>query len=371
MPPTSTQLSPESVETALQEAGIALTGPVTTTRLAGGYSWRTYRVSGADASAVVLRIAPPGGTLEPYDPQVEARALQAARGAVPAPAVLAVVREGGPFGAPYLIESAARGEVLRLSQVGDAGERAAYRTAFARALGVLNRDGDPSALGPARTVTEALRDELAKVAERYRRAARWPRPGFEIALRWLLTNLPQVSDPPAFCHGDYRFGNLTWTAPGELGAVLDWERAWCGDPAAEVAFTRLYSGWCAVDGPAVAVYEQAGPAVDERRIPYGLRFERVRSYTSSMLGAQAFRDGRSDDSRLLDIGAAGERGMAELVAWLADGPLAPLPADWGPDLGELDARDLPALDEQTRRTLAPDCGPPRCRRTRAGRSRPR
>lgn len=299
-----------------------------TTLLSGGYSWRTYQVSGADGSSVVLRVAPRGGTLEPYDPLIEARALEASRGSVPAPRVLAVERGHEPFGDPYLIESMAPGEVLRLSAVTDAGEREKYRTTFAGTLGVLHRDGDPSMLGDAETVGQALRVELARVAERYLRAAHWPRPGFEIGLRWLLTHLPDVDEPPAYCHGDYRFGNLAWTEPGRLGAVLDWERAWCGDPMADVAFTRLYSGWCAVDGSAVAEYERAGRHVDESRVAYARRFERVRSYTASMLGSQAFLDGRSSDARLLDIGAAGDSGMTELVDWLAEGELLPLPQGW-------------------------------------------
>jgi aminoglycoside phosphotransferase (APT) family kinase protein len=325
---SSPPLAEADVTAALTKAGIALPGPVHAELLAGGYSWRTYRVAGADGASVVLRIAPRGGTLEPYDPMIEARAIEAAGDCVPAPRVLAVERGREPFGDPYLIESTAPGRVLRLSAVSDPAQRRLYRATFARTLGLLHREADAAMLGDAKTVRQALHAELALVAGRYRRAARWPRPGFEIGLRWLLTHLPDVDDPPAYCHGDYRFGNLTWTAPGRLGAVLDWERAWCGDPMADVAFTHLYSGWCAIDGSAVADYERAGRTVDERRLRYTRRFERVRSYTASMLGSQALLDGRSGDERLLDIGAAGEAGMAELVEWLAEGELVPLPRAW-------------------------------------------
>lgn len=330
---------PHALAVALRSASIELRPPVRPELLTGGYSWRTYLLTGADGASVVLRLAPRGGTLEPYDPQIEARAIAASRGAVPAPRVLAVQRGPEPLGDPYLIQSTAPGRVLRLSAVSDAGERELYRTSFARALGTLHRRGDPTALGTARTVTEALRDELELVAQRYRRAAAWPRVGFEIGLRWLLTHLPATDERPVFCHGDYRFGNLSWTAPGELGAVLDWERAWCGDPMADVAFTRVYSGWCAVDGAAVAEYERAGPGLDPSRLRYAARFERVRSYTASMLGAEAFRSGRSNDGRLLGIGASGESGMASLIDWLGEGPLVPLPSGWRV---EVDEAELPA-----------------------------
>lgn len=316
------------VEAALTSGAVGLRAPLRVTPLDGGYSWRTYRVTDASGVSVVLRIAPYGGTLEPYDPGGEARAITAARGSVPAPRVLVVEPGSHPFGRPYLVQSLAPGRVLRLSAVTDARERELYRATFAHTLGVLHRDGDASLLGDATTVGDALRDELSRVAERYLRAARWPRPGFEIGLRWLLTHLPDVDERPAFCHGDFRFANLTWTGPGKLGAVLDWERAWCGDPMADVAFTRLFSGWCAVSGTATAWYERAFREVDEARVAYALRFERVRSYTASMLGSRALIEGRSSDVRLRDIGLAGERGMAELVDWLGEGDLRPLPAGW-------------------------------------------
>ena len=92
-------------------AGLDLPAPITSTLLAGGYSWRTYQVTGADGSAVVLRIAPRGGTLEPYDPAIEARALIASRRlGAGASRVLAVnARRSEPFGDPYLIQSMAPG----------------------------------------------------------------------------------------------------------------------------------------------------------------------------------------------------------------------------------------------------------------------
>ena len=328
----SPPLDAAAVTAALRAANLELAAPVQPVLLAGGYSWRTYLLTGADGGSVVLRIAPRGGTLEPYDPLVETRAIEAARRSVPAPRVLAVERGSEPFGDPYSIQSTAPGRVLRLSAVTDPDERERYRGTFARTLGTLHRDGDAAALGDAKTVTDALRDELELVAQRYRRAVRWPRPGFEVGLRWLLTHLPDSDEPPTYCHGDYRFGNLAWTAPGELGAVLDWERAWCGDPMADVAFTRIYSGWCAVDGAAVPAY---GRPVDEGRVAYGLRFERVRSYTSSMLGARAYRDGRSADQRLLGIGAAGEKGMLGLLDWVAEGELVPLPQHWRAPVDEV------------------------------------
>ncbi len=49
----------------------------------GGYSWDTYLVSTASGPEAVVRVAPRGGTLDPYDVEVERRALRAARRAMP------------------------------------------------------------------------------------------------------------------------------------------------------------------------------------------------------------------------------------------------------------------------------------------------
>lgn len=302
--------------------------------LGGGYSWLTYRVAGADGRVVIARVAPRGGTMEPYDPAWEATVLSAARDAVPAPDVLAVEQDPGVLGAPFSVQSEVPGRVLRLSEVGDEAERAAYRQTFARTLGALHRDGDASALGCAVDIGQASSEELARTVEHYVRSAATRHPGFEVGLRWLCTHRPRLRERPRLCHGDFRFHNLAWTGVGQLGGVLDWERAWCGDPMADVAFTELFSGWCAVDGDAVAIYERAaGLAVDPARVSYGRRFEVVRSHTSGMRALRALADGRADRWELYGIGEAGQVGLWSLVAWLRDGPLDPLPVsvDLPPD----------------------------------------
>jgi len=45
--------------------------------------------------------------------------------------------------------------------------------------------------------------------------------------------------PPTFIHSDYSPGNILWDQ-GRITAVLDWEEAAFGDPAADVAYCRMY-----------------------------------------------------------------------------------------------------------------------------------
>ena len=68
-------------------------------------------------------------------------------------------------------------------------------------------------------------DEL----EREYRSFGWPRPVFELALRWLRERDPGPSDEVTLVHGDFRHGNLI-IGPDGVRAVLDWELAHLGDP---------------------------------------------------------------------------------------------------------------------------------------------
>lgn len=280
-----------------------LAPPYSVERLRGGYSWRTYALRDADGRELILRVAPEGGTLEPYDPEVERRALERVAGVLPAPQVVLT-------GPRFIVQTRARGQVLRPRDVPEPAQQQLYRDAFTRTLGLLHR------LSERTTIGDALSAELGRMRQQYESFALRRYPGFEHGLRWLERRLPVDPRPARFCHGDYRFSNIAWTAPGVIGAVLDWERAGPGDPLADIAFTRLYSGWCSVDGPFAPSYEQvSGCEIDEERVAYLVRFERLRSYTASMRGHRAFAEGRSDDARLKEIGEAGERGMEELLSW--------------------------------------------------------
>jgi aminoglycoside phosphotransferase (APT) family kinase protein len=322
----------DALSAALPVAGHRpLQPPLDVRRLSGGYSWQTNLVRDAAGRELVIRVAPAGGTLDPYDPRVEQRALEAARGCVPAPQVLAVAGPDNPLGAAFSVQTVAPGRVLALREVTDPEERAAYRRSFAETLGHLHARGDLSPMWPVpETVREALDTELERTAAHLVRSVPCAHPGLGIALRWLATHRPDSDRPPVLCHGDFRFHNLSWTGPGKLGAVLDWERAWPGDPMSDIAFTRRFSGWCAVDDEEThAIYESASKRyIDEDRVAYGLRFEQLRSYSSSFRGVRALADGRSESLALYGVGEAGDAAAWELCEWLADGPLRPLSPAW-------------------------------------------
>ena len=294
----SVDLSPSAVGEAVCEVLDGVEAVPRVERLDRGFSWVTLAVDD-----VIVRVAPRGGSLDPYDPEAEAANLRRVEGLVPSPRVLAVQPDAdNPIGRPFGVHTRVAGRVLRLDDVTEG--RAGYIAAAARALGELH------SLAASVTVADGYDAELDRTEAVYRRAAPDRHPEFEAALEWLRSNRPNCDEPAVWCHGDFRFANLSWTGPGELGGILDWERAWAGDPMCDVAFTRRFSGWCLVEDST-----DYGHLIDEERVAYAARFERVRSFTASMRAIRAWLDGRSDDPRLLTIGRRGEQAMKTDLAW--------------------------------------------------------
>ena len=136
-------LRPVTVGAALADAGVAsrraADDPPEVIRLDGGYSWITLRVRWGGGDAVIVRVAPVGGTVEPYDPGAEARRLRAVAGVVAAPEVLAVCDGPNPIGRPFGVHSVVPGEAQRRP-----ADPAPYRRALATALGRLHGGGRPA-----------------------------------------------------------------------------------------------------------------------------------------------------------------------------------------------------------------------------------
>ena len=291
-------LSPAAVSRAVSEVFCGVVALPHIERLDRGFSWVTLGVDD-----LIVRVAPRGGPLDPYDPEVEAANLRRVEGIVPAPRVLAVQPDpDNPIGRPFGVHTRMAGQVLRLGDVTE--RRPEYTAAAAKALGQLHNLTAPM------TVAEVYDAELDRTEAVYRRAAPNRHPEFEAALGWLRSHRPDCDEPAVWCHGDFRFANLSWTGPGELGGILDWERVWPGDPMCDVAFTQRFSGWCLIEDST-----DYGHPLDQERLEYAARFERVRSFTASMRAIRAWLDGRSNDPRLLTIGRRGEEALQTELAW--------------------------------------------------------
>lgn len=77
-----------------------------------------------------------------------------------------------------------------------------------------------------------------------------PHPAIELGLAWLREHEP-ASHGIVLMHGDFRLGNLV-VDEGGLAAVLDWETAQTGDPAADLAWPLVRAWRFGVDGRRLA-----------------------------------------------------------------------------------------------------------------------
>ena len=112
--------------------------------------------------------------------------------------------------------------------------------------------------------------EIADLEREYR-SFDWPRPVFELALRWLRDHDPGPSTEVTLVHGDFRHGNLI-IGPDGVRAVLDWELAHFGDPMEDLGWICVNSWrFGEIDKPVggfgsreelFAGYEEAGRKVD-------------------------------------------------------------------------------------------------------------
>src|SRR6267154_2795795 len=232
------------------------TGVVGVARLSGGASQETWSfdiVHPEGNIGAILRRAPPGYGASPGRAaglDAEARLMQLAHDAgLPSPRVMHVLTPQDELGAGFIM-ARVEGETIARKILRDA-QFAEARPILARQLGkvVAGIHGLPaSKLPELRQMTSTK--EIADLEREYRSFG-WPRPVFELALRWLRDRDPGPPQQVTLVHGDFRHGNLI-IGPDGVRAVLDWELAHTGDPMEDL----------------VACYESAGHRVDPARVMF-------------------------------------------------------------------------------------------------------
>jgi aminoglycoside phosphotransferase (APT) family kinase protein len=213
-------------------------------RLSGGASQETWSFdivrAGGDLGAI-LRRAPSGYGAAPARAaglNTEAELMRRAYDAgVPSPRVFHVLEPCDELGAGFIMDRVA-GETIPRKILRDE-EFANARPKLARQLGgilALIHTLPLAQLPELRRMTAAA--EIAELERDYH-SFDWPRPVFELALRWLRDHDPGPSEHLTLVHGDFRHGNLIIGADG-VRAVLDWELAHLGDPMEDL-------GWICVN----------------------------------------------------------------------------------------------------------------------------
>jgi aminoglycoside phosphotransferase (APT) family kinase protein len=258
------------------------TGVVDAVRLSGGASQETWSfdVVHPDGNiGAILRRAPAGYGAAPTRAaglSVEAVLMQLAHSAgVPSPHVLHVLQPRDELGTGFIMERV-EGETIPRKILRD-DQFASARLMLARQLGgvLAGIHGlNLSQLPDLRGMTAAK--EIAELERDYR-SFDWPRPVFELALRWLRDHDPGPSAEVTLVHGDFRHGNLI-IGPDGVRAVLDWELAHTGDPMEDLGWICVNSWrFGEIDKPVggfgsreqlFAGYEAGGRHVDPYRVTF-------------------------------------------------------------------------------------------------------
>jgi aminoglycoside phosphotransferase (APT) family kinase protein len=258
------------------------TGVVGAVRLSGGASQETWSfdIMHPDGNiGAILRRAPQGHGAAPARAaglNAEAVLMQRAHAAgVPSPRVLHVLQPQDDLGTGFIMERV-EGETIPRKILRDE-LFAQARPKLARQLGKILATIHGlafSQLPELRRMTAAT--EIAELEQDYR-SFEWPRPVFELALRWLRDRDPGPSQEVTLVHGDFRHGNLI-IGPDGVRAVLDWELAHTGDPMEDLGWICVNSWrFGEIDRPVggfgsreelFAGYEAAGRRVDPDRVKF-------------------------------------------------------------------------------------------------------
>ena len=262
------------------------TGVTGAARLSGGASQETWTfdIVHPDGNVgAILRRAPPGYGASPSPSRAwsasmaEAVLMQLAHDAgLPSPRVMHVLTPEDGLGRGFIMvrvegETIAR-KILRDDEVRQA------RPLLARQLGRIAAGIHGLARRRScRSCAPIPRQRRSPISTREYRKSNWPRPVFELALRWLADHDPGPSREVTLVHGDFRHGNLI-IGPDGVRAVLDWELAHFGDPMEDLGWICVNSWrFGEIDKPVggfgtredlFAGYEEAGRKVDPDRVMF-------------------------------------------------------------------------------------------------------
>jgi aminoglycoside phosphotransferase (APT) family kinase protein len=308
------------------------TGVSAVTRLSGGASQETWSFDIAHPDGVIgaiLRRAPEGygaASGRACGLVTEAALIRRAQAAgVPAPVVLHVLNERDGLGIGFIMERIA-GETIPRKILRDE-TFAAIRPKLAHQLGgiLAGIHGLPLAeLPKLRRMTAAAEiDELADDIA----AFNWPRPVFQLALRWLRDHDPGPSARVTLVHGDFRHGNLM-IGPDGVRAVLDWELAHLGDPMEDLGWICVNSWrFGEIDKPVGGFgtredlfegYEAAsGIEVDPARVKFWEVMGTLRWGVMCCGMMQRFRDGPDHSMERAMIGRRSSETEIDLLRLLA------------------------------------------------------
>jgi aminoglycoside phosphotransferase (APT) family kinase protein len=307
------------------------TGVVGAAKLSGGASQETWSFDIVHATGkfgAILRRSPKGYGAAPTRAAglaAEARLMQLAYDAgLPSPQVMHVLTPEDDLGTGFIMarvegETIAR-KILRDEQFAKA------RPILARQLGKVAAGihGLPREQLPKLREMSSTK-EIAEMGREYR-GFNWPRPVFELALRWLAEHDPGPSEEVTLVHGDFRHGNLI-IGPDGVRAVLDWELAHLGDPMEDLGWICVNSWrFGEIDEPVggfgsreelFAGYADGGRSVDPARVKFWEVMGTLRWGVMCCGMMQRFRTGPDHSMERAMIGRRASETEIDLLRLLA------------------------------------------------------
>jgi aminoglycoside phosphotransferase (APT) family kinase protein len=307
------------------------TGVANATKLSGGASQETWSfdiVHAGGPTGAILRRAPKGYGAAPTRAaglDAEARLMQLAHEAgLPSPRVMHLLTTEDDLGTGFIMQRIA-GETIARKILRDE-QFSSARPLLARQLGaaVAGIHGLPrDRLPRLREMTSTK--EIAEIGREYRGFG-WPRPVFELALRWLSAHDPGPPNKLTLVHGDFRHGNLI-IGPDGLRAVLDWELAHLGDPMEDLGWVCVNSWrFGEIDKPVggfgsreqlYAGYEAAGRKADPIRARFWEVMGTLRWGVMCCGMMRRFRDGPDHSMERAMIGRRASETEIDLLRLLA------------------------------------------------------
>jgi aminoglycoside phosphotransferase (APT) family kinase protein len=307
------------------------TGASGAAKLSGGASQETWSfdiVHAGGSFGAILRRSPKGYGAAPTRAaglDAEARLMQLAHEAgLPSPKVMYVLKPEDDLGTGFIMarvdgETIAR-KILRDEQF------AKVRPMLARQLGKIAAGIHrlPRAELPELREMSATK-EIGQL-EGEVRGFNWPRPVFELALRWLRDHDPGPSEEVTLVHGDFRHGNLI-IGPDGVRAVLDWELAHLGDPMEDLGWICVNSWrFGEIDKPVggfgsreelFAGYQEGGRKADPARVKFWEVMGTLRWGVMCCGMMQRFRTGPDHSMERAMIGRRASETEIDLLRLLA------------------------------------------------------
>ncbi|MES2169800.1 MAG: phosphotransferase family protein [Actinomycetota bacterium] len=237
----------DEVQQYLDREGLGR-GPIEWSRIGDGQSNITYRIRRGDDQFVLRRGPRPPHPRSAHDMVREARIQALLGGAgVPVPRILAICEDESVLGVPFYVMEYLDGVVItdQLPRgLDDDADRPAIAFAAIDSLIALHRvDVSSGPLAEFGRRDGYLRRQVTRFGSLWEQNSRRGLADVALIGRWLSDHLPE-SQAVTVVHGDYRIGNLMFSAgrPARVSAILDWEMATLGDPLADLGYlTATYS----------------------------------------------------------------------------------------------------------------------------------